>query len=58
VRTWGEIIEDCEHRMKFFQAALKVQASRDEGIEYLRSRHAEYVQAVLDDSRPEAPEAA
>lgn len=58
VRTWGEIVEDCEHRMKFFQTALKVQASRDEGIEYLRRRYADYASAALDELTPEAPEAA
>jgi hypothetical protein len=43
VKTWGEVIEDAEHRMKFFQTALNVQATRDQGVEYLRQRHAEFI---------------
>jgi hypothetical protein len=47
VKTWGEVIEDAEHRMKLFQKALNVQASHDDGVEYLRERHAEFVPEPL-----------
>jgi len=33
--------------MKFFQTALNVQASRDQGVEYLRKRHAEFIPRTL-----------
>lgn len=47
IRTWGEVIEDAEHRMRFFQQALNVQATRDQGVEYLRRRHAAFVPEAL-----------
>ncbi len=47
VKTWGEVIEDAEHRMKFFQRALNVQATHDDGVGYLRKRHAEFVPEPL-----------
>ncbi len=47
IKTWGEVIQDAEHRMKFFQNALNVQATRDQGVEYLRKRHAEFIPEVL-----------
>ncbi|MCZ7590540.1 MAG: ATP-binding protein [Gaiella sp.] len=43
IKTWSEVIEDAAHRMKFFQHALNVQATRDQGVEYLRKRHAEFL---------------
>lgn len=50
VKTWGEVIEDAEHRMKFFQKALNVQATRDQGVDYLRRRHAELVPEALSEA--------
>jgi hypothetical protein len=47
IKTWGEVVEDAEHRMKFFQKALNVQATRDQGVEYLRKRHAEFLPEKL-----------
>jgi hypothetical protein len=47
IKTWSEVIEDAEHRMKFFQSALNLQATRDQGVEYLRKRHAEFVPTTL-----------
>jgi hypothetical protein len=56
VKTWGEVIEDAAHRMKFFQRALNVQATRDQGVEYLRQRHAEFVPEPLrNGGEPTAP---
>jgi hypothetical protein len=47
IKTWGEVVEDAEHRMKFFQKALNVQATRDQGVEYLRKRHAQFLPTPL-----------
>lgn len=47
LKTWSEVIEDATHRMKFFQHALNVQATRDQGVEYLRRRHAEFLPTQL-----------
>jgi hypothetical protein len=43
VKSWGELIEDASHRMKFFQTALNLQATRDDGVASLRRRHAEFI---------------
>lgn len=56
VKTWGEVIEDAEHRMKFFQQALNVQATRDQGVDYLRRRHAELVPEALSEAEAFAAE--
>ncbi len=39
---WGPV-----NRMRFFQQALNVQATRDQGVEYLRRRHAAFVPEAL-----------
>jgi hypothetical protein len=54
IKTWGEVIEDAEHRMKFFQKALNVQATRDQGVEYLRKRHADFIPETLQQPEPGA----
>lgn len=53
IKTWSEVIEDAAHRMKFFQRALNVQATRDQGVEYLRKRHAEFLPHQLQDRSDE-----
>lgn len=49
VKTWAEIISDCEHRMKFVEDSLQYETSRDDGLAYLRAHYADYLPAeVLD----------
>ena len=42
-KTWSEIIDACEHRLKFIQERLDYRSTRDAGVEYLRRQHEQYL---------------
>lgn len=52
-KTWSDIIDDCEQRLKFVQEKLDYQSSRDAGVAYLREEHDRHLPAVLK-QEPEA----
>jgi hypothetical protein len=54
IKTWGEVIEDAAFRMQFFQSALNMQATHEQGFAYLRKRHAGLLPSVLRDGDGEA----
>jgi hypothetical protein len=43
VKTWGELIEAADHRMKFVQQALDYAPSTDDALRYLRETHEKYL---------------
>jgi hypothetical protein len=47
VRTWSEVINDARHRLKFVERSLNYRAAHDDGVEYLRSRHAQFLPPSL-----------
>jgi hypothetical protein len=44
--TWGEVIDDALHRLKFVQSHLGYQPSAEQAIAYLRATHAKYLPPV------------
>lgn len=42
-KTWGEIIDDAAHRLKFVQQHLGYDPSAQQAFRYLRERHADFV---------------
>jgi hypothetical protein len=46
LRTWGEVLTECEHRMKFIRRELSYDPTSDEALAFLRSTYP--------DSLPEA----
>ena len=55
VKTWGQVIEDCRARLRFFQERLNYVADEDSGLEYLRRVHAKYLPKGLAEESPEKP---
>jgi len=47
VRTWGQIINDCQGRLDFFRKALEYKADRDSGMAYLLEKHNQFLPAAL-----------
>lgn len=45
--TWGQITRDARHRLKFLRGQLDYTSSRDEAVEYLHRRHADFVPEPL-----------
>lgn len=53
-KTWGELIEDASHRLKFVREHLEYDPTTQEAFKYLRERHAEYLPTpIADESAPE-----
>lgn len=49
VKTWGQIIEACRARLRFFQERLNYVADEGSGLEYLHRVHEKYLpKAVLE----------
>ena len=47
VKTWAEIIAECDHRLKYVRKALDFAPTQDAAIEYLRQTHQKYLPDVL-----------
>jgi hypothetical protein len=47
VRTWSELLSDCEGRLKFFQKELQFRADRDDALAYLRQEYQKYLPEVF-----------
>jgi hypothetical protein len=43
VKSWGQVIEECRGRLRFFQERLNYLSSRDAALEYLRATHEKYL---------------
>jgi hypothetical protein len=47
VKTWAEVIGDANHRHKFVKESLDYTTDRDQGVQYLREKHAQYLPLSL-----------
>lgn len=54
VKTWGQVISDCEGRLKFFQEQLEFRASREDALSYLRKEYRKYIPEVFHKQENEA----
>jgi hypothetical protein len=52
VKTWGQIIDGCRARLRFFQERLKYVADENSGLEYLRRMHSKYLPKGLGEGKP------
>jgi hypothetical protein len=42
-KTWSEVIDLSEHRLKFVREKLDYRSTQDAGVEYLRAQHDQYL---------------
>lgn len=49
VRTWGELIEDAKHRLKFVRSQLEYDPDSDQALAYLRDKYPSYLPVQLAD---------
>jgi hypothetical protein len=49
VKTWGEIIEDCQERLRFHSAQLEYQSSTEHAMDYLVRNHTDAVAELVAD---------
>ncbi|MEV6736126.1 ATP-binding protein [Streptomyces sp. NPDC051104] len=55
VRTWGEIIEDCQERLRFYGEQLEYQSSTEHAMDYLVREHADAVSELVADGTIPSP---
>jgi len=53
VKSWGEIIQENEARLKFVQERLQYQVTEFSGLEYLRETYAKYIPPIVGGTSPE-----
>ena len=46
IKTWGQILHDCETRLRIFQNALNYSADKDASLEYLRKTYARVLSGI------------
>jgi len=49
VKTWGEIIEDCQARLRFYGEQLEYQSSTEHAMDYLVRNHGDTVAELVAD---------
>jgi hypothetical protein len=49
VRTWGELVQDCEARLRFYGQQLEYQSSTEHAMDYLVRNHGEAVAVLVAD---------
>lgn len=49
VRTWGEIIEDCQERLRFYSEQLEYQSTTEHAMDYLIREHSDAVTELVGD---------
>lgn len=47
IRTWGEILGECKHRLKFVRHELAYDPTGDQAMAFLRERYPDYLPAGL-----------
>jgi hypothetical protein len=47
VKTWGEVLQECEGRMNFYKKQLEYTASQASGLAHLRATYEKYLPDVL-----------
>lgn len=55
VKTWGEIIEDCQERLRFHSEQLEYQSSTEHAMDYLLRNHGDAVAELVGDGTIPAP---
>ena len=51
-KTWAELLEECEARLRFFQEGLAYKATQASGIAHLQKVHAKYLAGVFEPVAP------
>lgn len=55
VKTWGEIIEDCQERLRFHSAHLEYQSATEHAMDYLVRTHGDAVAELVADGTVPGP---
>ncbi|MGR5118477.1 ATP-binding protein [Vibrio astriarenae] len=46
IKTWGELINECKHRMEFIRQQLDMNVDSSDGLEFLRKHYGDYTKGL------------
>jgi hypothetical protein len=54
-KTWAQLIDDCQHRLKFVQSNLDIQSSESDAVDFLRETYARFLPRTIEGGGEPAP---
>ena len=51
IKTWGELIQECKHRLEFIRSQLDINIDSSNGLSFLQKTYAEYTKGVIYDEK-------
>lgn len=55
VKTWGQLIKECKHRLEFVRSHLDLDVKTTDGLSYLRENYSQYTEKVILDEDTVVP---
>ena len=47
VKTWGQLIKECKHRLEFVRSHLDLDVTTTEGLQFLKAHYADFTKDVI-----------
>ncbi len=47
IKTWSEVIRENKHRLEFIRDQLNYNMSREDGLDYLKTKYAEFTKGII-----------
>lgn len=47
IKTWGQLIKECKHRLEFVRSHLDLDVKTTDGLQYLRENYSEYTENII-----------
>lgn len=53
IKTWSQLIQENKHRLGFLRDQLNLSYDREDGLQFLKKKYAEYTEGVVFDNEPQ-----
>lgn len=53
IKTWSQLIQENKHRLGFLRDQLNISYDRDDGLQFLKQKYAEYTEGVVFENEPQ-----
>ncbi|KII80530.1 ATP-binding protein [Vibrio renipiscarius] len=47
IKTWGQLIKECKHRLEFVRSHLDLDVKTTDGLQYLQENYSEYTESII-----------
>ncbi|WP_227631142.1 type I restriction enzyme HsdR N-terminal domain-containing protein [Klebsiella grimontii] len=52
IKTWSQLIQENKHRLGFLRDQLNISYDREDGLQFLKKKYAEYTEGVVFENEP------